>query len=392
MILLEEFIKELDSKLHKTQHGCCWRLDMSKKIIVRDIKPRIKGFPQSQNFPKRKLSLNNISDLRKILIELNKDRKIQKKKEPIHKEEIIRNFIKREMIEFLKDLENQGVHSHQRRIIENNLEDRFLSFFFKKNELNFSTWPNFNNEIQKSLIDKNYSYSVIKNILSSGSRFLKFLHRNKTPNIFEHYRFSLSPQNKKLLKSKIRKPNILSPSDQKTIESLLSEEFRPIYYIGLNYGLRLSEIRGLELDDVRQSCLMIERQKSERGKIKQPKCEKSRQVPHWNISPSLLYNLISQIKSSNLKDPLRSNSFLSFIRKLKSEGLISHNYRIHDLRHTFISEAVRTHDLLSVRDAAGHSDISMTNKYLHSLPLDGLEIFKPDNNVGNSENSENNKE
>ena len=42
------------------------------------------------------------------------------------------------------------------------------------------------------------------------------------------------------------------------------------------------------------------------------------------------------------------------------------NHSFHDLRHTYISSLVEAGiDLATIKDLAGHSDISMTLKYTH---------------------------
>ena len=42
--------------------------------------------------------------------------------------------------------------------------------------------------------------------------------------------------------------------------------------------------------------------------------------------------------------------------------------RFHDLRHTFGSMAIRTFDLVSVKEMMGHSGIATTQRYMHSRP------------------------
>jgi integrase len=51
----------------------------------------------------------------------------------------------------------------------------------------------------------------------------------------------------------------------------------------------------------------------------------------------------------------------------KAAGLI--DFRFHDLRHTFASWARQSGaDIADVKDALGHSDISMTMRYAHIRP------------------------
>ena len=73
----------------------------------------------------------------------------------------------------------------------------------------------------------------------------------------------------------------------------------------------------------------------------------------------------------------RSNLRKRFVRMTR---ILNRPLTIHDGRHTFVSQSLdggRT--LPEVRDAAGHSNVSVTNVYLHAVPDDGTvgNLFSP---------------
>jgi len=65
----------------------------------------------------------------------------------------------------------------------------------------------------------------------------------------------------------------------------------------------------------------------------------------------------------------RVNLRRRFIRSCKP---LNRPVTIHDGRHTFVSQSLAGgRSLPAVRDAAGHSNVSVTNIYLHTVPDDG---------------------
>jgi integrase/recombinase XerD len=159
-------------------------------------------------------------------------------------------------------------------------------------------------------------------------------------------------------------------------------------------GLRVSEIAGLQVGDVRTEVsrphLRIRRGASKGGK--------PRMVPLWWDSGTLadlrLWRVERVQQGASLDQP-----FLPSVRaRAGTEPLSRHTLRkrfqtackvlgqdrlatltIHHGRHTFISHALAgSRTLAEVRDAAGHANVSITSAYLHVAVEDDAvgELFR----------------
>jgi integrase/recombinase XerD len=154
-----------------------------------------------------------------------------------------------------------------------------------------------------------------------------------------------------------------------------------IFRLACCCGLRVSEISGLRLSDVRAGIakphLVIRPKIAKRGR--------GRKVPLWwdkgtldDIAAWLARRreqggndgepLVCSLQPRRVGEPLGRHvlrkRFRTACRCLGRERLA--DLTIHDGRHTFISHALaggRT--LAEVRDAAGHSNVSITSCYLH---------------------------
>lgn len=159
-------------------------------------------------------------------------------------------------------------------------------------------------------------------------------------------------------------------------------------------GLRVSEIAGLRISDVRVEAsrphIRIRRGASKGGR--------SRIVPLWWDSGTLAD--LAKWKAERLRLDATSNQlFVASLRPGRGTRLLSrHTLRrrfrtackilgrerletltIHHGRHTFISHALAGHRTLAeVRDAAGHANVSITSAYLHvAVEDDGVgELFR----------------
>jgi integrase len=111
------------------------------------------------------------------------------------------------------------------------------------------------------------------------------------------------------------------------------------------------------------------------------KGRESRKTPHWfcNDSGATAYSLIE--KASNLKLPTPtelSAVWAAYIEKLVQNQVIETNYDLHDLRHTFITKAIRLYKPVDVMHAVGHKNIETTMRYLHDDRTLDDEEFKPE--------------
>lgn len=165
-----------------------------------------------------------------------------------------------------------------------------------------------------------------------------------------------------------------------------------IFRLACSVGLRVSEICGLKISD-------LKRLESDKPFVQVRKAiakgGKSRCVPLWWDGPSwadiiawqrerlddgakrgdwLVCALSKRAHGKQLSRINARNRFRSSCRVLGEDRL--KGLTIHHGRHSFVSHALLKRPITAVRDAAGHSSISTTNYYAHLLDVD-------DKNVGN---------
>ena len=132
----------------------------------------------------------------------------------------------------------------------------------------------------------------------------------------------------------------------------VKDDIKPLIILAYRFGLRCSEVLGLNQDDVYLDYLLIERQYEGKNKYCNTKSRDNRMVPYWYISPEETYNLISQIKRINPNTLSR--------RFIKESG----GKEMHDLRRSWITLSLRKQHYRDVQLAAGHRNIETTQKYI----------------------------
>ncbi len=161
----------------------------------------------------------------------------------------------------------------------------------------------------------------------------------------------------------------LEPEDIQRLLAACDDHLRPIVLTALHTGMRRGEILGLKWADVdlRRRTLFVRQTKTGEGR-------------HLPISEELLGMLSA--RPSRFKGGYVFASFLprrnngtsgekndpfvdiknSFRTALERAGI--HDFRFHDLRHTFASQLVMNGaDLTVVRDLLGHKSMTMTLRY-----------------------------
>ena len=144
-----------------------------------------------------------------------------------------------------------------------------------------------------------------------------------------------------------------------------SRVLRPLILLALNTGMRRGELLALEWSrvDLDQRTIRIIHAKSSAG---------DRVIPMNATVHSLLSDLARKATSplifpSNRKQGERLLDVKKGFKKAVQLAGIPH-FRFHDMRHTFATRLVRAGvDIVSVQHLLGHSKITMTARYAHSL-------------------------
>lgn len=329
---------------------------------------------------------SNPEELKNLVVRLNNDIPIeQRTKKAI---EIRHAYISPELLsDYLEFLIIQ-IPSKSRAKYEFSLLMRYcLNYFINTmnlnnpiqwHEIHKTKWANF-------LLTKGPNASdTKKNIVFAINRFIGWLHE-KRPQEVPPLKFSpISKAKHKEIEAiremngemKIRK--FIPDKDWKTIEKHLKTkpEIMSTIILCYSYGLRRAEALGLKITDVRKGVLSIERQLESipfKPVYSPPKGKKSRKVPHWVTKAANTYELISNIILMH-PDTL-TDKWNSLMHTIDME------YDIHDLRHTWITNMARIHNIRDVQMAAGHKNSQTTMGYLHDDRELNEELFIPETKI-----------
>lgn len=145
------------------------------------------------------------------------------------------------------------------------------------------------------------------------------------------------------------------------------DHLRPLVLLALNTGMRRGEIFNLRWADVH----LKGKQLTVRGE--QAKSGNTRYLPLNNEAFATLVAWRNQTTGDGLVFPSPTTGERLIHIKRSWAGLLKraqiHDFRFHDLRHTFASRLVMAGvDLNTVRELLGHSSIDMTLRYAHLAP------------------------
>ncbi len=171
-----------------------------------------------------------------------------------------------------------------------------------------------------------------------------------------------------------RKPLCLPNDKFHTILKASSPNLKNFLIVAKNTGMRVSELINLRWTDINFEVQQI--------KVKESKNFTQRYVPMNNT----VINALELLDKSDEKVfPYKSrNSVSSTWRKVK-ERLGFKQYRLHDLRHTFITDLVTSGvDIITIMEITGHKDIRMLKRYTHPTISHKLEAVKKIENAPNN--------
>lgn len=178
--------------------------------------------------------------------------------------------------------------------------------------------------------------------------------------------------------SREEKPNKKYGSLTEAAWEQANRQWAAMFLVAAETGLRQGELRALRWRDVwfADRSIKVERAVSN-DQVDLPKSGKGRQVPMSDEVMRRLDQLSTRERFTSPDDLVfpgptgeiqnRGAIYRRFVKTQEAAKVESR--RFHDLRHTFCSRLVsRGADLVTVKTWAGHSSITVTERYLHFRP------------------------
>jgi len=173
----------------------------------------------------------------------------------------------------------------------------------------------------------------------------------------------------------------VTPQQAKAVEDAIHPRYRLLVRTAFATGCRWGEliaVRGTDVEErgtgyvlkVRRTIIEVDGERSERAYGKSTLAARDITIPE-----SLALDLVAfggELCFVNARGGyLRRNCFRSeyWLRAVRKAGIPG--LRVHDMRHSAISWWANSGiPLAAVRDRAGHSNISVTSRYIHTMPGD----------------------
>jgi integrase len=217
-----------------------------------------------------------------------------------------------------------------------------------------------------------------RDIVIAANRFMKWMHKQRPEEVPPLEFLPLSKakyreiEAKRELKNEIKERSAIPDADLAKIKKACPEEIAAYVRLAESYGLRRSESLALKPDAVRKGYLRISSQLERVGVLRPLKGREQREVPHWFSTAAQAYKWIEQAQAFPMNPSTLTHKWAELMLELKL------SYDFHDLRHTFITKAIRKHLARDVQLAAGHKDIRTTMRYAHDDRTMDDEPFKPE--------------
>lgn len=298
-------------------------------------------------------------------------------------------FIPAELMEaFAAQLQNEIPNRKDFRYIHNTvLKKYFLGFFIgqlgildpkewiKKQAL----WGQaLTGHSRHSIFTGRKSAKTVKTIIQTANRFMAFLHAQRP---FDYPPIKFKPFSVSYLKSLKAEAtgekigHYISEADWKAIDRKLPRDIGPFIRLMYHYGLRRAEALGFDSTDaIRKAYLDVRKQlRAYNGKAEYKilKDKEQRRTPHWFCKPARAHAWVLEGIEAKMHPDTLSVRFDEFMEAL---GL---SYKTHDLRRTFITNALRMQHPRDVQLAVGHSSLETTMAYAQDDRDLGDEIWRP---------------
>jgi|GEM_PF-3066766 len=266
-------------------------------------------------------------------------------------------YYKNEIASFMNSLEEMGLKKQLTELTQKEIEDVILHL-----------------KIQIKIVSINTRIRALKS-------FFNFLHKNKL--------IKKNPMsNIKQLRDRQR---IMETLDDKEIEmiakvikkqkSFVGVRDLTIFIMMLDTGIRLSELAGIEIDDITGNKLIVKKTKNllERTVFLSKKTQDQLQT-YLKLRGKLDTNYLF-VNVDN--EPLKSRGIQNRFAKYKDECNIRKQFSPHILRHTYAKRSVmQGMDAFTLAKLLGHSDITVTKRYVSLFGSDLEEQAKKFNTLG----------
>ena len=171
-------------------------------------------------------------------------------------------------------------------------------------------------------------------------------------------------RNVKLLPENNRRLRFLSIEECQRLIECCHKDLKPIVVVALNTGMRRGEIFGLKWEQVDLSHGFILLDVTKNGE--------RREIPINTTLEYLFKEMLQRSIDSKYVFAGKTGKPLTDIKKGFHTALrkaVIHDFRFHDLRHTFASQLVMAGiDITSVKELLGHKSLTMTMRYSHLSP------------------------
>lgn len=339
------------------------------------------GKQSQERYPIKKYRhlIGNQVELEKLIVRLNQPTLAQRAKAAV---KIKHAFIDEPLLEEYKAELIAQSPSRERALCEfHYLYQYFLLFFIGQQNLpNPVDWHRVHKTVWAEYLREHPNVkasSTKREVVQAANAFMEWLH-NRRPDEVPPLKFHpLSTEVYKKIRAtremngEARDRKYIPLKDWEKIREKLGD-LAPYVHLAACYGLRRAEVLGLNVNDVAQNYLNVERQLErltptpEYGPLKG---REARKVEHWYMSPDQATEWIEDIQKALMHPDTLTERWKELMTDLGMK------YDFHDLRHTFITLAVRDYKSIDVMHSAGHKSLTTTEKYIHDdRQLDDDEI------------------
>jgi len=249
-------------------------------------------------------------------------------------------YYKNELSSFMKSVEKIGINKPMTQLTKKDIEDVILH------------------------LKANIKTVSINTRIRALKSFFNFLHKNKL--------ISKNPMtNIKQLRSRQRLIETLDDTEiekvAKTIKnqnSFIGVRDLAIFILMIDTGIRLSELTGIEVDDIRGNKIIIKKTKNLLERTAYLSKRTQELLQRYLMIRGKLDTNILFVNIDN--GPLKPRGIQNRFEKYKEQCKLTKQFSPHILRHTFAKNSIiNGMDAFTLAKLLGHSDITVTRRYVN---------------------------